>query len=70
MPHIDAADINKEIEDSAKIKDQMFGAMARVELALKPVSRVTPTTSPAVVPMVCAKLPKVNIKHYNGTLTG
>ena len=70
MPHIDAADINKEIEDSAKIKDEMFGAMARVELALKPVTRATPTASPAVVPKVSAKLPKLNIKHDNGTLTG
>ena len=48
----------------------MFGAMARVELALKAVPRATPTARPEVVPKVSAKLPKLNIKHYNGTLTG
>uniref|UniRef100_A0A1X7UBK9 Uncharacterized protein n=1 Tax=Amphimedon queenslandica TaxID=400682 RepID=A0A1X7UBK9_AMPQE len=72
MPHIDAVDVTKEIEDSARIRDDMFAALARIEHALKPSHRpaVTPTVTPAVSPTVTVNLPKLTSRHFNGVLTG
>ena len=78
MPLIDPADVTKEIEDSAKVSDELFAALARVDHALqtKPASAGStsgtgPTaTHAAVHPTVMAKLPKLSLKHFHGTLTG
>ena len=71
-PHVDAGDIGKEIEDSEKIKDELYAAIAKVERALLTVPG-TPAPMPVAavgspVPTVTAKLPK--LKHFHGSITG
>ena len=74
MPHVDAGDIGKEIEDSEKIKDELYAAIAKVERALLTVPGTPAPTSVATVgssvPTVTAKLPKLILKHYHGSITG
>ena len=72
--HVDAADVNREIEDAERIKDEMFAAMAQVDQAIaaragrrSSPSAPVPTTS---VAHNVTKLPKLSIKHFSGSLTG
>ena len=72
--HVDAADVNREIEDAERIKDEMFAAMARVDQAIaakagKRSSPSAPVPTTSVVHNV-TKLPKLSIKHFSGLLTG
>ena len=72
MPHFDPGDIATEIEQSEKIRDDLFGAIAKVESALKRPARTRSSTPPGPVaasPMT-AKLPKLTLKCYNGSLMG
>ena len=69
LPHIDPGAIDKEIEDSEQIKDELFMAMARVDRALlmkpsPPIARGSATARPTVT----AKLPKLTLKSFNGNL--
>ena len=72
--HVDAADVNREIEDAERIKDEMFAAMAQVDQAI--AARAGRRSSPsAPVPATSVahnvtKLPKLSIKHFSGSLTG
>ena len=75
MPHVDAGDIGKEIEDSEKIKDELYAAIARVECALLTVPGTPPAPMPTAavgssVPTVTVKLPKLILKHFHGSITG
>ena len=73
IPHIDPADLTKEIEDSSKVKDELFAALARVDHALmsRPPSVPSTVSTPTVTPhAVMAKLPKLSLKHFHGTFTG
>ena len=71
MPHVDAGDKGKEIEDSEKIKDELYAAIARVERALLTVPGTPPAPMPtaAAGPTVTAKLPKIILKHFHGSIT-
>ena len=73
IPHIDPADLTKEIEDSSKVKDKLFPALAIVDRALmsRPPSVPSTVSTPTVTPhAVMAKLPKLSLKHFHGTFTG
>ena len=73
--HVDAAEVNREIEDAECIKDEMFAAMAQVDQAIAArAERRSPSSAPvhtsySVVHNV-TKLPKLSIKHFSGSLTG
>ena len=63
MPHVDAGNIGKEIEDFEQIKNDLYAAIAKVECALLTVPG-TPALMPVVavvssVPTLTAKLPKL-----------
>ena len=73
MPLIDPADVSKEIEDSSRIKDELFAAMAKIDhkLLSMPLAASNAGAPPTVVnSTVTARLPKLTLKHFNGTLTG
>ena len=78
MPHVDPGDIDKEIEDSEQIKDDLFAVMAKVEhvlaAALPAVSTsiapVTATPAAAAPHHTKTKLPKLKIKNFSGNITG
>ena len=73
MPHIDPGDIDKEIEDSERVKDELYAAIAKVEHALTSGHATPPVVAPPIAsvhPTVTARLPKLVIKNFNGSITG
>ena len=70
MPHIDPEDIEKEIEDSEKIKDELYAAIAKVEheLVLGRATPPSPAPTATVTPAVTARLPKLVIWNFNGSI--
>ena len=72
MPHIDPRDIDREIEDSEKVKDELYAAIAKVEHALTSGHATPPVVAPiaSVHHTVTACLPKLVIKNFNGSITG
>ena len=72
MPHVDPADIVTEIEQSERVRDEIFGAIVKLErsLAKRPMTHPPTPTRAAVAPVVTAKLPKLILKSYSGSLTG
>ena len=72
MPHLDPADIVTEIEQSERVRDEIFGAIVKLErsLAKRPMTHPPTPTRAAVAPVVTAKLPKLILKSYSGSLTG
>ena len=68
---LDPGDVTKDIEDAEAIKDEIFVAMAQVDNALvAPRVGGTPASTAAVGAPTVAKLPKLQLKHFNGSLTG
>ena len=63
MPHVDAGNIGKEIEDFEKIKNDLYAAIAKVKSALFTVpgtpALMTVVAVGSSVPTVTAKLPKL-----------
>jgi hypothetical protein len=75
LPLIDPGDIGNEIDESSVIQDNIVGAMVRIDGALSPRSRghTPPVVTPSPVgthSSVTAKLPKLTLKHFNGSRTG
>ena len=62
--------MDKEIEDLERIKDELFLAMFTVDHALSILQHPAPTgsSSPVRPPAVFAKLPKLTLKSFNGSL--
>ena len=54
--HVDAADVNREIEDAECIKDEMFAAMAQVDQAI--AARAGRRSSPS------APVPATSVAHH------
>ena len=67
LDKVDPGDVDKEIEDSAKVRDELFATMAKIDRALMVIPSAMPAA--ATVPRVSAKLPKLSLKKYDGTLT-
>ena len=73
IPHIDQADLTKEIEDSSKVKDELFAALARVDHALMsrlPSVPSTVSTPTVTTHAVMAKLPKLSLSIFMVLLQG
>uniref|UniRef100_A0A1X7SHD8 Uncharacterized protein n=1 Tax=Amphimedon queenslandica TaxID=400682 RepID=A0A1X7SHD8_AMPQE len=74
LPLVDPGVLDKEIEDSERIKDELFLAMSTVDCALSTLPPPTPVStsrlSPVRPPVVSAKLPKLMLKSFNGSLLG
>ena len=72
MPHLDPADIVTEIKHSERVRDEIFGAIVKLErcLAKRPMTHPPTPTKAAVAPVVMAKLLKLILKSYSGSLTG
>uniref|UniRef100_A0A1X7T6E1 Uncharacterized protein n=1 Tax=Amphimedon queenslandica TaxID=400682 RepID=A0A1X7T6E1_AMPQE len=72
LPLVDPGVLDKEIEDSERIKDELFLAMSTVDHALSTLPPPTPVStgrlSPVRPPVVSAKLPKLMLKSFNGSL--
>ena len=61
LDKVNPVDVDKEIENSAKVRDELFATMAKIDKALMVIPSAT-------VPRVSAKLPKLSLKKYDGTL--
>ena len=73
MPHVDAGDVSTEVEESERVKDEIFGAMARVDRSLRSLPALSHSPAPPLVtppPAITAKLPKLNLRNFNGSLIG
>ena len=72
IPLIDQAEVTNAIEESSKINDELFAAMGKVDRTLltKPRTHSPASAPPTVHLPVAAKLPKLTLKHFNGSLTG
>ena len=70
LPLVDPGAMDKEIEDSERIKDELFLAMSTVDHALSILPHPAPagSSSPVRPPTVSAKLPKLTLKSFNGSL--
>ena len=72
LAHVDPAYVVTEIEQSEKVRDEIFLAIAKIDGALKRGTRPrssTPTGSLGTPP-VTAKLPKLTLKSFSGSLMG
>ena len=70
LPHFDPGDFDKEVEETERIKDDMFASMAK---ALSHLSSAPPTaaTPPAIsTSRATTKLPKLSIQKFSGSLIG
>ena len=73
LPHFDPGDFDKEVEDTERIKDDMFASMAKVDYALSHLFSAPPTaaTLPAVsTSRATTKLPKLSLQKFSGSLIG
>ena len=73
LPHFDPGDFDKEVEDTERIKDDMFASMAKVDYALSHLSSAPPTAAnlPAVsTSRAMTKLPKLSLQKFSGSLIG
>uniref|UniRef100_A0A1X7V087 Uncharacterized protein n=1 Tax=Amphimedon queenslandica TaxID=400682 RepID=A0A1X7V087_AMPQE len=72
LPLVDPGVLDKEIEDSEPIKDELFLAMSTVDRALLTLPLHTPastsTSSPVRPLVVSAKLPKFTLMSFNRSL--
>ena len=57
---VDPGDVDKGIEDSGKVRDELFATMAKIDRALMVIPSATPAA--ATVPRVSAKLPNLSLK--------
>ena len=73
LPHFDPGDSDKDVEDTERIRDDMFASMAKVDYALLHLSSAPPTAAtPTAVSTSRAitKLPKLSRQKFNGSLIG
>lgn len=76
LPHIADTDVVTEIEQNEKVKDEIFSALAKIEVFFSSTTASVSTPSVVSTPPAAAvtshttKLPKLTLRSFQGNLTG